>query len=72
MKEIQKSYSWIISDGTKGMENQSIALAKLLNTNYEIILFYCCSKLERYSIIVNIQMSINQKQDYLNILRKLI
>ena len=33
MKEIQKSYSWIISDGTKGMENQSIALAKLLNIN---------------------------------------
>ena len=51
MKEIQKSYSWIISDGTKGMENQSIALAKLLNTNYEIILFKPHYLLNKFPLI---------------------
>ena len=51
MKEIQKSYSWIISDGTKGMENQSIALAELLNTNYEIILFKPHYLLNKFPLI---------------------
>lgn len=51
MKEIQKNYSWIISDGTKGMENQSIALAKLLNTNYEIILFKPHYLLNKFPLI---------------------
>ena len=27
----------IISDGTKGMENQSIAVSKLLNLNFKIL-----------------------------------
>ena len=51
MKEIQKNYSWIISDGTKGMENQSIALAKLLNINYEIILFKPHYLLNKFPLI---------------------
>ena len=39
MKKLVKKYSWIITDGTKGMENQSIALAKLLDTNFKLIKF---------------------------------
>ena len=39
MKNLVKKHSWIITDGTKGMENQSIALAKLLNTNFKLIKF---------------------------------
>ena len=39
MKKLLKKNSWIITDGTKGMENQSIALAKLLNTNFKLIKF---------------------------------
>ena len=39
MKNSFNSHSWIITDGTKGMENQSIALAKLLNVNYDLIQF---------------------------------
>ena len=34
-----KKNSWIITDGTKGMENQSIALAKILNTDFKVIEF---------------------------------
>ena len=32
-----KIYTWVISDGTKGMENQSLAVAKLLGYDYELI-----------------------------------
>ena len=39
MKKLLKEHSWIITDGTKGMENQSIALAKLLNTNFKLVKF---------------------------------
>ena len=39
MRKLQKKKSWIITDGTKGMENQSIALAKLLNTDFKLINF---------------------------------
>ena len=37
MKKSTKINSWIISDGTKGMENQSLALAKLLGSDFELI-----------------------------------
>ena len=37
MKKSPKITSWIISDGTKGMENQSLAVAKLLGSNFELI-----------------------------------
>ena len=39
MKNLVKKHSWIITDGTKGMENQSIALAKLLDTKFKLIKF---------------------------------
>ncbi len=39
MEKSTKIDIWIISDGTKGMENQSLALAKLLNKNFELIEF---------------------------------
>ena len=39
MNKLPKKYSWIISDGTKGMENQSIALAKLLHCDFKIVNF---------------------------------
>ena len=32
-----KINTWVISDGTKGMENQSLAVAKLLGYDYELI-----------------------------------
>ena len=32
-----KDNIWVISDGTKGMENQSLALAKLLNKSFKLI-----------------------------------
>ena len=37
MTKSTKITSWIISDGTKGMENQSLAVAKLLDSEFEII-----------------------------------
>lgn len=37
MKKSSKIIAWIISDGTKGMENQSIALANLLNIDFRLI-----------------------------------
>ena len=37
MKKSTKIDAWVISDGTKGMENQSLALAKLLNINFELV-----------------------------------
>ncbi|MDC0227711.1 mitochondrial fission ELM1 family protein [Alphaproteobacteria bacterium] len=37
MKKNTRDLSWVVSDGTKGMENQSVALAKLLNTDFIII-----------------------------------
>ena len=37
MTKSSKITSWIISDGTKGMENQSLAVAKLLDSNFELI-----------------------------------
>ena len=37
MHNSTKPYAWVISDGTKGMENQSLALAKLLNINFKLI-----------------------------------
>ncbi len=38
LKSTKKS-AWVISDGTKGMENQSLALVKLLNINFTLINF---------------------------------
>ena len=32
-----KIITWVISDGTKGLENQSLAVAKLLRYDYELI-----------------------------------
>ena len=37
MTKSTKITSWIISDGTKGMENQSLALAKLLGFDFKLI-----------------------------------
>ena len=37
MTKSNKITSLIISDGTKGMENQSLAVAKLLDSNFEVI-----------------------------------
>ena len=37
MKKFSKNLAWILSDGTKGMENQSVALAKLLDCDFKII-----------------------------------
>ena len=37
IKKLSENGTWILSDGTKGMENQSIALAKMLNNNFKLI-----------------------------------
>ena len=68
MKKLLKKKSWIITDGTKGMENQSIALAKLLNTNFKLIKFtppYLLNKIPligRFIPVSMIKMDINIKQ----------
>ena len=51
MKKILKENSWIITDGTKGMENQSLALAKLLNTNFKLIEFIPPYFLRKFPLI---------------------
>ena len=51
MKKISKEHSWIITDGTKGMENQSIALAKLLNVTFDLILFQPPYLLRQFPIL---------------------
>ena len=37
IKTLSKNETWIFSDGTKGMENQSVAVAKMLNNNFKLI-----------------------------------
>ena len=54
MKKLLQNNSWIISDGTKGMENQSIALAKLLNTNFELVKFESPYLLKKFPLIARI------------------
>ena len=67
MKKLFKKNSWVITDGTKGMENQSIALAKLLNTNFKLIKFtppYLLKKIPligRFIPVSMIKMDLNIK-----------
>jgi len=37
IKTLSKNETWVFSDGTRGMENQSIAVAKMLNNNFKLI-----------------------------------
>ena len=51
-----KNETWILSDSTKGMENQSIALAKMLNANFKLINYnppYFLKKFPTYTFIRN-------------------
>ena len=34
---LKRNATWILSDGTKGMENQSIALGKMLDKSFKLI-----------------------------------
>ena len=36
-KILNKNETWVLSDGTKGMENQSIALGKMLDNSFKLI-----------------------------------
>ncbi len=51
MKTSTKIDAWIISDGTKGMENQSLALAKLLNINFELVKYNPPYLLKKFPLI---------------------
>ena len=51
MKKSSKITSWIISDGTKGMENQSIALAKLLKTDFRLINYQPSFLLDKFPFL---------------------
>ena len=51
MKKSTKFDAWVISDGTKGMENQSLALAKLLNVNFELVKYNPPYFLKKFPLI---------------------
>ena len=51
MKKSTKIDAWVISDGTKGMENQSLALAKLLNVNFELVKYNPPYFLKKFPLI---------------------
>ena len=51
MKKSTKINAWVISDGTKGMENQSLALAKLLNVNFELVKYNPPYFLKKFPLI---------------------
>ena len=51
MKKSTKINAWVISDGTKGMENQSLALAKLLNINFELVRYNPPYFLKKFPLI---------------------
>ena len=51
MKKSTKIDAWVISDGTKGMENQSLALAKLLNINFELVKYNPPYFLKKFPLI---------------------
>ena len=49
-----KDNIWVISDGTKGMENQSLALAKLLSKNFKLIKYNPPYFLKKFPLIRNL------------------
>ena len=51
MKKSTKIDAWVISDGTKGMENQSLALAKLLKINFELVKYNPPYLLKKFPLI---------------------
>ena len=51
MKKSTKIDAWVISDGTKGMENQPLALAKLLNINFELVKYNPPYFLKKFPLI---------------------
>ena len=51
LKKSTKIDAWVISDGTKGMENQSLALAKLLNVNFELVKYNPPYFLKKFPLI---------------------
>ena len=51
MKKFSKNLAWVLSDGTKGMENQSVALAKLLDCNFKIIKYNPPFLLKKFPLI---------------------
>jgi len=51
LKKSTKIDAWVISDGTKGMENQSLALAKLLNINFELVKYNPPYFLKKFPLI---------------------
>ena len=51
MKKSTNFDAWVISDGTKGMENQSLALAKLLNINFELVKYNPPYFLKKFPLI---------------------
>ncbi len=63
MKKSTKIDAWVISDGTKGMENQSLALAKLLGINFELIKYNPPYLLKKFPLIR--QLFISSVKDYL-------
>ena len=57
LKKSTKIDVWVISDGTKGMENQSLALAKLLDMNFELIKYNPPYLLTKFPIIRKVFIS---------------
>ena len=54
MENSLKDNVWVISDGTKGMENQSLALAKLLSKNFKLIKYNPPYFLKKFPLIRNL------------------
>ena len=57
LKKSTKTDAWVISDGTKGMENQSLALAKLLNINFELVKYNPPYFLKKFPLITKLFIS---------------
>jgi len=51
LKNFSKNLAWVLSDGTKGMENQSVALAKMLNCDFKVIKYNAPFLLKNFPLI---------------------
>ena len=66
IKTLNKNETWILSDSTKGMENQSIALAKLLNFKFKLIHYKPPYLLKKFPLLGKIYTPFFLRQTLLN------
>ena len=60
-----KDNIWVISDGTRGMENQSLSLAKLLNKSFKLIRYNPPYLLKKFESRPNLWLQFSKENQFL-------